>query len=92
MENQKATFGINKFSDLSEEEFSHQYKMKKFNATNTCIWPYHKIRTFTEEEKQSIPSTFDWYNFVFVFFMIQERSWCCDTSQITGKLRILLCI
>jgi cathepsin F len=53
-----ATFGINKFSDLSPQEFKETHLMKSFNADDSCIWPYNRIAKSLKGVK--IPTTFDW--------------------------------
>jgi cathepsin F len=55
--NNGATFGINKFSDMSPEEFKQKYLMKSFDPADACIWPYHRIAKVTP---QAIPTTVDW--------------------------------
>jgi len=59
MPGQKATFGINKFSDMSLEEFRATYLMPKFDPKDTCQWPYHAD---VSKLTKPIPSKFDWRN------------------------------
>jgi len=60
IEGQKAVFAVNKFSDLSKEEFSSMYLLPKFDASNICIWPWHKVATVPQEKIDAAPSSFDW--------------------------------
>jgi cathepsin F len=55
----QATFGINKYSDLSHDEFRGKMLLPKFdpNQDNTCLWPYHRT---AKVNAQAIPSTWDW--------------------------------
>jgi cathepsin F len=55
----QATFGINKFSDLSHTEFRSQMLLQKFDPQqdNTCLWPYHRT---AKVESKAIPTTWDW--------------------------------
>lgn len=58
---QQATFGINKFSDLSVEEFESTYLLPKFDAADICIWPYHeRAGNGMGALPEAIPKTFDW--------------------------------
>jgi len=54
----QATFGLNKFSDMSHQEFKDSWLMKPFQVNNTCIWPYHRIAKV--DRTVGIPTTFDW--------------------------------
>jgi len=54
---QKATFGINKFSDMTLEEFRAAYLLPKFDPKDSCIFPYHAD---ISKESKPIPSSFDW--------------------------------
>jgi cathepsin F len=55
----QATFGINKFSDLSHTEFRSQMLLQKFDPQqdNTCLWPYHRT---AKVQSRAIPDTWDW--------------------------------
>jgi len=53
-----ASFGINKFSDLSNEEFKAKYLMPSFDPEATCIFPYHVTKN--DIKNTNIPSTYDW--------------------------------
>jgi len=55
---QTAVYAINKFADLSADEFRQTYLMPKFDAKNVCKFPYHF--SATPEEVAAIPNTFDW--------------------------------
>jgi len=57
-EHPQATFGLNKFSDMSHQEFKDSWLMKPFQVNNTCIWPYHRIAKV--DRTVAIPTTFDW--------------------------------
>jgi len=61
MPGQKATFGINKFSDMTIDEFRATYLMPKFDPRDVCPWPYHAdgIRADIPKNVQ-IPTKFDW--------------------------------
>jgi cathepsin F len=52
-----ASFGINKFSDMSVAEFKQTLLMPAFDANQSCIFPYHR---YSRPAKMDIPSTFDW--------------------------------
>jgi len=54
---QKATFGINKFSDLTLEEFKVMYLLPSFDPKDTCLFPYHADMS---KENRAIPTKFDW--------------------------------
>jgi len=56
--NQQATFAINKYSDMTKEEFSAAYLLPKFDALATCTWPYHA--TVDEDTLKAAPTSFDW--------------------------------
>jgi cathepsin F len=60
MEGQQATFAVNKFSDLSKDEFASKYLLPKFDPSTLCIWPWHKIAQVPQEKIDAIPPTFDW--------------------------------
>jgi cathepsin F len=53
----KASFGINKYSDMKHSEFQQKMLLPKFPAQNTCLWPYHRI---AKVESRAIPTTWDW--------------------------------
>jgi cathepsin F len=55
----KASFGINKFSDMTQDEFRQHMLLPKFDPQqdNTCLWPYHRV---AKVNSQAIPSTWDW--------------------------------
>jgi C1A family cysteine protease len=57
MPGQKATFGINKFSDMSLDEFKATYLLPAFNPADTCEWPYHAD---VSALPRAIPKSFDW--------------------------------
>jgi len=57
MPGQKATFGINTFSDMTIEEFRTAYLMPKFDPKDTCQWPYHAD---VSKLPKAIPTSFDW--------------------------------
>jgi cathepsin F len=52
-----ATFGVNKYSDMSHAEFKSVMMMKPFEPNDTCMWPYHRIAKVSARQ---IPKTFDW--------------------------------
>jgi cathepsin F len=54
----QASFGVNKYADMSQAEFRSTILMPKFDANNTCIFPYHKYAKVDKTVK--IPTTFDW--------------------------------
>jgi len=54
---QKATFGINKYSDMTLEEFRTIYLLPKFDPKDTCVFPYHADMN---KEPKAIPTSFDW--------------------------------
>jgi len=54
----QASFSINKFSDMSQEEFQKTVLMPKFSANNTCVFPYHKQAKV--DRSRALPKTFDW--------------------------------
>jgi len=85
MEGQQATFGINKFSDLSVEEFSQTYLLPKFDAADICIWPYHA--TVDDEVKMAAPKSFDWRT-KNVVTPIKNQGDCgsCWTFSTTGNI------
>jgi cathepsin F len=56
----KATFGINKYSDWTQDEFRSKVLMPKFDPQDQqtgCIWPYHRIAKVTPK---AIPDSWDW--------------------------------
>jgi len=52
-----ATFGLNKFSDMTSSEFKEKYLMRSFDPADACLWPYHRMAKINRVQ---IPSTFDW--------------------------------
>jgi cathepsin F len=52
-----ATFGINKYSDMTQDEFRSKMLLPKFNADDSCIFPYHR---YAKVEAKAIPDSFDW--------------------------------
>jgi hypothetical protein len=75
-EHPKATFGLNKFSDMSHQEFKDSWLMKPFQVNNTCIWPYHRT---AKVESKGNPN-----------HMGLEQEGSSYPSQEPSKLRILL--
>jgi len=55
---QTARYDINKFSDLSPEEFSRLYLLPKFNSQDVCKFPYGYMAN--PEEVSALPTSFDW--------------------------------
>jgi len=55
----KATFGINKFSDMDFYEWKSTMLMAPFDPQDACIFPYHRV-TQVDTTKATIPSTLDW--------------------------------
>jgi cathepsin F len=55
-----ATFGINKFADMSPAEFKDTYLMSGFDPADACLWPYHRMAKV--DKSKAIPTTFDWRN------------------------------
>jgi len=53
--NPYATFAVNKFSDLSEDEFASMYLMPTFEPTHV-----NDENTLTVLENVNVPSSFDW--------------------------------
>jgi len=53
----QATFGINKFADMSISEFKDKYLMRTFDPQDACLWPYHRMAQIT---RTKIPPTWDW--------------------------------
>jgi len=51
-----AEFGLNKFADLSEEEFQSRYLMKKKIQKGS----HHSAPTFNQELSSKLPQVFDW--------------------------------
>eukprot|EP01114_Cavostelium_apophysatum_P015813 TRINITY_DN4390_c0_g2_i1.p1 TRINITY_DN4390_c0_g2~~TRINITY_DN4390_c0_g2_i1.p1 ORF type:complete len:347 (+),score=84.45 TRINITY_DN4390_c0_g2_i1:313-1353(+) len=57
---QLATFGINKFSDLSEDEFRAMFLMPKFSPDTACRWPFHKTAETSADMLKAMPSKWSW--------------------------------
>jgi cathepsin F len=53
----EATFGMNKFADVSIQEFKQTVLMRPFDPNDTCIWPYHRV---AKVQARQIPTSFDW--------------------------------
>jgi len=85
MPGQQATFGINKFSDMSKEEFSATYLLPKFDANDLCIWPFHA--TVPQEKIDAAPVNFDWRTKGAVTpIKNQEQCGSCWTFSTTGNI------
>jgi len=52
-----ATYGLNKFSDLSPEEFASTVLMRPFTPVDTSI---KKQKLMTSTRKMAVPDVFDW--------------------------------
>jgi len=60
-EGQTAHYAIDKFSDMTYEEFRASRLLTPFQANNTCRWPYHRVAPeFSAEQTAAIPTTWDW--------------------------------
>jgi len=55
-----ALYGIDRFSDMTYDEFQHRYLMTPFAPSVQCQWPYHRIAA--PEPQTTLPTAFDWRN------------------------------
>jgi C1A family cysteine protease len=53
-------YGLNKFSDLSQEEFRKAMLMPKFDTANQCKWPDSKLATVSDTMLKAAPTSWDW--------------------------------
>jgi len=84
---QQATFAVNKFSDMSVQEFADTYLLPKFSPNDTCIWPYHRIHRVSKEEMIKAPAYFDWTD-KGVVTPVKNQGDCgsCWTFSTTGNI------
>jgi cathepsin F len=71
----KATFGLNRFSDMSAEEFASQKKMPKQSAqalARSCL--ANGVQKFTV--KDSIPKSFNWVDQKNIVNPVQDQEQC----------------
>jgi len=81
-----ATFEINRFFDMSEEEFRGQYKMPAFDANEVCQWPFHRLVTDVETVG---PASWDWRSAnppVITPVKDQQQCGSCWTFSSTGNI------
>jgi len=58
---QTAVYGLDRFSDMTVEEFTQQKLLNRFDPANTCRWPYHRVHPlFSQDQLDAIPTSFDW--------------------------------
>jgi len=87
MPGQGAVFAVNKFSDLSVDEFSAMYLLPPFDPNDTCIWPYHKVAKVSKQDTMKIPAYFDWTSKgVVTPVKNQQQCGSCWTFSTTGNI------
>jgi len=83
---QQAHFAINKFTDMSPQEFGMQYLLPKFSSDDQCKFPYHRT-VVSEEKKANLPTSFDWRK-KHVVTPIKDQASCgsCWAFSVIGNI------